>query len=487
MTAAGPRPPGERPEVPVLTFLGAAGTVTGSRFLVDTPDARVLVDAGLFQGLKELRRRNWERCPAAPSSIDAAVVTHAHVDHVGYLPVLTRDGFRGPVHATAGTVALAGIVLPDAGHLQEEEAAYANRKGFSKHHPALPLYTEDDARWSLRQFAAHPYDEETEIADGVHLTLRPAGHILGSATATLRLAGPPERRVAFSGDLGRPRHPILCPPAPVGDADVVVVESTYGDRRHDDATGSERLADVICRTARRGGTVLIPAFAVDRTEVVLFHLQRLLEAGRIPELPVYVDSPMALAALRVYRDAIAAGDREIRPGLGRVADPFGAGHVVEVHDVQASKALADRRVPAIIISASGMASGGRVVHHLARLVPHSRNAVVLVGFQAPGTRGRMLADGTRQLKMLGSYLPVRAEIVDLDAYSVHADQHELLDWLHTAATPPDMVYVVHGESGASATLRDRIAMRDGWWAVVPRHGERVRLDCPRVWSTGRMS
>jgi metallo-beta-lactamase family protein len=475
VTATDPRQPA-RPEVPVLTFLGAAGTVTGSRFLVDTPDARVLVDVGLFQGLKELRRRNWAPCPVAPASVDAVVVTHAHVDHVGYLPVLTRDGYRGPVHATAGTVALAGIVLPDAGHLQEEEAAYANRKGFSKHHPALPLYTEDDARWSLRQFTAHRYDAETEIADGVHLTLRPAGHILGSATATLRLAGPPERRIVFSGDLGRPHHPILGPPAPVGDADVVVVESTYGDRRHDDDRGADGLADVICRTARRGGTVLIPAFAVDRTEVVLFHLQRLLEAGRIPELPVYVDSPMALAALGVYRDAIAAGDREIHPGLGRLGDPFGARRVVEVRDVEASKALAAGPVPAIIISASGMASGGRVVHHLARLAPQSRNAVVLVGFQAPGTRGRMLADGARQLKVLGSYVPVRAEVVDLDAYSVHADQQELLGWLRTATAPPDAVYVVHGEPIASATLRDRIAERHGWPAVVPRHAERVRLD-----------
>jgi metallo-beta-lactamase family protein len=476
MTARDPRPAGERPAVPVLTFLGAAGTVTGSRFLVDTPDARVLVDAGLFQGLKELRRRNWERFPVAPSSIDAAVMTHAHVDHVGWLPVLTRDGFRGPVHATAGTVALASIVLPDAGHLQEEEAAYANRKGFSKHHPALPLYTEEDARWSLRLFAAEPYDEEIEIAEGVHLTLRPAGHILGSATATLRLTGPPERRITFSGDLGRPRHPILGPPAPLAEADVVVVESTYGDRRHNEATGTERLADVICRTARRGGTLLIPAFAVDRTEVVLLHLRTLRDAGRIPALPVYVDSPMALAALRVYRDAIASGDREIRPEVGRVADPFGAALVVEVRDVEASKALAGGPVPAIIISASGMASGGRVVHHLARLLGDRRNAVVLVGFQAPGTRGRLLADGARQLKLLGGYVPVRAEIVDVDAFSVHADQRELLGWLHTVTTTPDMVYVVHGEPAASACLRDRIAERRDWSAVVARHGERVRLD-----------
>ncbi|HET9611619.1 MAG TPA: MBL fold metallo-hydrolase [Acidimicrobiales bacterium] len=465
-----------RPEVPVLTFLGGAGTVTGSRFLVDTPDARVLVDAGLFQGLKPLRLRNWERFPVDPAGIDAVVVSHAHVDHVGYLPVLARDGYRGAVHATAGTADLAGIVLPDSGHLQEEEAAYANRKGFSKHHPARPLYTEEDARWCLRQFETHPFGDEVEVAAGVHLTLRPAGHILGSATVSLRLDGPPARRLVFSGDLGRPAHPILQPPAPVGAADVVVVESTYGDRRHDDAGAVERFAAVISRTAQRGGTVLIPAFAVDRTEVVLLHLRRLIGEGLIPPLPVYVDSPMALAALRVYRRAIERGGPEIDPELVGGDDPFDSGHVVEVRDVAASKALADLRMPAIIVSASGMASGGRVVHHLARLAPDHRNAVVLVGFQAPGTRGRLLADGARQIKMLGRYVRVRAEVVDLAAFSVHADQAELVGWLDTATSPPDAVYVVHGEQAPAAALRDLVDGRDGWVAVVPRHGERVRLD-----------
>jgi metallo-beta-lactamase family protein len=464
-----------RPEVPVLTFLGAAGTVTGSRFLIDTPEARVLVDAGLFQGLKALRLRNWAPFPVPPSSIDAMVVTHAHIDHVGYVPVLARDGFRGDVHTTAGTADLAGIVLPDSGHLQEEEAAYANRKGYSKHHPALPLYTEEDARWSLRQFRPQPFGTEVEIAPGVHLTLRPAGHILGSAVATLRLAGPPDTTVVFSGDLGRPHHPLLRPPAPVGATDVVVMESTYGDRRHDDAGTYERMADVIARTARRGGKVLIPAFAVDRTEVVLFHLRRMLADGLVPELPVYVDSPMALAALRVYRRAIAAGGPEIDPALAEIADPFDTGRTVEVRDVEQSKALADLRVPAIIVSASGMASGGRVVHHLARLAPHHHNAVVLVGFQAPGTRGRLLTDGATQIKMLGRYVPVRAEVVDLGAFSVHADQAELLDWLGTAAAPPDTVYVVHGEPEAAATLGDLAAERTGSTTVVPRHGERVVL------------
>jgi metallo-beta-lactamase family protein len=471
MAALGPA----RTEVPVLTFLGAAGTVTGSRFLVETPRARVLVDAGLFQGLKALRLRNWEPFPVEPSTLDAVVITHGHVDHVGFLPVLARDGFTGAVHATPGTTELAGIVLPDAGHLQEEEAAYANRKGFSKHHPALPLYTEADARRSLALFTPHPYDEEVEVAPGVHVTFRPAGHILGSSTVTLRLADAGDRRVVFSGDLGRPHHPVLRPPAPIGRAEVVVMESTYGNRHHDDTGAEERFADAVRRTAARGGTVLIPAFAVDRTEVVLFLLRRLVEAGAIPRLPVFVDSPMALNALRVYRRAVRDGDHEIRPELAGRGDPFDAGDVTEVRDVEGSKALADLVGPAIIISASGMATGGRVVHHLARLAPDHRNTVLLVGFQAPGTRGRLLADGARQVKLLGRYVRVRAEVLEIDTFSVHADQSELLGWLDTADRPPEAVYVVHGEAAAAEELAARIDARDRSTVAVARHGERVRL------------
>lgn len=484
-----PRPAHEVPQVPVLSFYGGAGTVTGSRFLVDTPDARVLVDCGLFQGRKELRQRNWVPFPADPATIDAVVLTHAHVDHCGYLPALVRDGFAGRVHCTNGTRELAGIVLPDAGHLQEEEAEYANRKGFSKHHPALALYTEEDARRSLRSITAHAFDTEVEVAPGVHVTFRPAGHILGSAVVHLRLAprsatgeagSAPHadggRRIVFSGDLGRPQHPILQPPAPIGDADVVVMESTYGNRRHDDADALDRFRDAIVRTAARGGTVLIPAFAVDRTEVVLWHLRELVQRGEIPDLPIYVDSPMALASLRVYRAAIERNEAEIDPGLAEMRDPFDAGRVTEVRDVADSKALADLRVPSIIISASGMATGGRVIHHLNRLLPSHRNTVLLVGFQAPGTRGRLLADGVRDIKMLGHYVHVRAEVVDLGAFSVHADRQELADWLATATRPPRATYLVHGEADASASLAELINTDDDQCAIVVRQGERVRLD-----------
>jgi metallo-beta-lactamase family protein len=464
------------PAVPMLSFLGAAGTVTGSRFLIDTPAARVLVDAGLFQGLKALRARNWDPFPVPPSSLDAVVLTHAHVDHCGYLPLLTRDGFDGPVWCTEGTAALAGVVLPDAGHLQEEEAAYANRKGYSKHDPALPLFTEDDAGRALSQLQPARFDAEVEVAPGVHATFRPAGHILGSATVTIRLANHEDRRIVFSGDLGRPHHPLLEPPAPVGAADVVVCESTYGDRDHDDTTGLARFRSAIVETAERGGIVLIPAFAVDRTEVVLFHLRRLVEAREIPSLPVYVDSPMALTALGLYRRAIEEGSVDVRAELRELPDPFAAGALAEARAVEESKALANVREPSIIVSASGMATGGRVVHHLSRLLPDRRNAVLLVGFQAPGTRGRLLVEGAPSVKMLGRYVPVRARVELLDGFSVHADRSELTDWIRTAPSPPEVVYLVHGEPAASRTLQDDLVERHGLNAIVASHGERVRLD-----------
>jgi metallo-beta-lactamase family protein len=460
----------------MLTFLGAAGTVTGSRFLIDTDRARVLVDCGLFQGLKHLRLRNWEPFPVPADTIDAVVLTHAHVDHVGYLPAIVRDGFRGPVFASAGTAALAAIVLPDCGHLQEEEAAYANRRGFSKHHPALPLYTEDDAATALELIRGADFGDEVEVAPGIHVTFRPAGHILGSSVVHVRLADHDDRTVVFSGDLGRPHHPVLQPPSPIGRADVVVVESTYGNRHHDDEGGMEQFRAALSETLGRGGTVLIPAFAVDRTEVVLFRLRELVEAGVIPSVPVFVDSPMALNALRAYRAAIASGAADIDPELAAMADPFDPGQLVEIRDVEESKALARNDYPSIIVSASGMATGGRVLHHLARLLPDPRNAVILPGYQAAGTRGRLLAEGAREVKLLGRYVRVRAKVVPLGSFSIHADQGELLAWVGTASPAPDAVYVVHGEGDASAELRDHLDQDLDLCAVVPRHLERVRLD-----------
>ena len=466
----------ERPTVPLLRFFGATGTVTGSRFLIDTPHARVLVDCGLFQGLKALRLRNRESFPVDPATIDAVLLTHAHLDHTGYLPALHKNGFRGQIIATPGTKSLCNILFPDSGHLQEEEAAYANRKGFSKHSPALPLYTAEDARRVLERFSLVPFGSTIEVAPAVHATFRRAGHILGSATITLELGDVVKRTVVLSGDLGRPFHPVLRPPSPLLKADIVVVESTYGDRQHEDAVSLERFAQTIARTAERGGVVVIPSFAVDRTEVVLFHLRRLVQAERIPNLPIYVDSPMALAALNVYRQAVAEGSREIKRELVRAERPFDPGNLIEVRSVEQSMAVNEQQSPAVIISASGMGTGGRVLHHLARRLPDPRNSVILVGFQAEGTRGRALLDGARSVKMLGRYVSVRADIVDVPAFSVHADQRELLDWLQTAPRPPEAIFIVHGEPAAATSLQAAIEDELGWLAAAPHDFEQVRLD-----------
>jgi metallo-beta-lactamase family protein len=454
-----------------LTFLGGTGTVTGSRFLVEVNASRVLVDCGLYQGVKELRQRNWAPFPVPPSSLDAVLLTHAHVDHCGYLPRLVREGFHGPVYATPGTCELARIVLPDSGHLQEEDAAFANRKGYSKHHPALPLYTEADARAATSLLAAIGLREACDMTADVRAVLRPAGHILGSAIVELSLDG--GATIAFSGDLGRPSHPLLMPPDPLGAVDALVIESTYGDRRHDEGSALDRLAEVVVRTARRGGTVVIPAFAVDRTEIVLFHLARLMRSGTVPTLPVYVDSPMALASLAVYRAAVRERWAELRPELLSQADPFDTGSLHEVHDVEGSKAIDRVDYPSIVVSAAGMASGGRVLHHLAVRLPDPRNAVVLVGYQAEGTRGRDLLQGARHLKMFGEYVPVRADVLELPALSVHADVDELGDWVATAPCPPGVVYAVHGEPAAAASLCSSLEARVGCPAVAPRYLERV--------------
>jgi metallo-beta-lactamase family protein len=456
---------------PTLTFLGAVGTVTGSRFLLEGADGRILVDAGLFQGLPDLRRRNWEEPDLDPATLDAVVVTHAHLDHTGYLPKLVRGGFRGRIVCTRPTAELAAIVLRDSAHLQEEDALYANAHGFSKHRPALPLYDAADVERTLPLFAPAPYGEPTALAPGITVTLRPAGHILGSATATVEVDA---ARVLFSGDLGRPHHPLLLPPADPPAVDVIVVESTYGDREHP-PPDDEVLADAVRRTVARGGTVLVPAFAVDRTELVLLELDRLRRAGRIPDVPLYVDSPMALEALEVYRRATHDPGTLLRAGrAGR--DLLDIAGVRAVRDAGESARLNQPAYPCILISASGMASGGRVVHHLRHQLPDPRNTVVLTGYQAEGTRGRQLLDGARQVKMHGRYVPVHAEVVQITDFSVHADGGEIVAWLGRAPEPPHTVYVVHGEPRSAAALARRIDEELHWNAVVPRYGERVRLD-----------
>jgi metallo-beta-lactamase family protein len=450
-----------------LTFLGAARTVTGSKTLLDVGGRRVLVDAGLFQGRKELRQLNWRPFPT--EGLDTVVLTHAHVDHCGFLPRLVRDGFRGPVFCTAGTRSLAEIVLPDSAHLQEEEAEYANRQGYSKHVPAEPLYTAADAGAALELLQPIAFGVPTEIIPGVTVTWRRAGHILGAASLSIDVGG---RTVVFSGDLGRPTHPLLGPPDPIGPADVVVVESTYGDEEHRSGDPRAQLAAVVNDAASCGGVVVVPAFAVDRTEVVLWHLDQLAEHGEIPELPIIVDSPMASRALGLYRDEIRRRSPEFRPQLfGR--ELFSSLDIIETRTADESKAINERRGPFIVISASGMATGGRVVHHLAQRIGDGRNKVVLVGFQAPGTRGDRLRSGATSIKMLGRYHPVRADVVSIDL-STHADQSELLDWLATS-NHPDAVFVNHGEEDAAQALAGAIGHRLGLLAVVPRPGERILI------------
>ena len=460
---------------PLLSFFGATGTVTGSRFLVRTGDTAVLVDCGMFQGTRELRDLNWAEFPFDPSSISAVVFTHAHLDHVGYLPVLVRRGFEGPVIAAQWTPELARIVLTDSGHLQEEEADYANKRGYSKHHPAEPLYTEAEAEKAAALITGTEIGKRVEVGDGLHATFHRAGHILGSATVLIEVSG--GRRVLFSGDLGRPMHPLLAPPSPPPDSDVLLVESTYGDRSHEDIEKAlETLATTVTETSDRGGTVVIPAFAVDRTEVILCALTDLRSAGRIPHIPVYVDSPMAMAVLNVYREAIEQRDPGLRPGVDAARLLEVGGLVEEAFSREESMAIDALDEPAIVISASGMASGGRVLHHLARRLPDRRNSVILAGYQAEGTRGRTIAEGAAEIKLLGRYVPVRAQVVTIDAFSVHADSGELIDWMGQNQHAPEMTYVVHGEPASAIALKSRIGADLGRAAVVPRWKETVRLD-----------
>ena len=455
-----------------LTFLGGAGTVTGSKHLLTVGSRRVLVDAGMFQGEKKWRELNWAEFPVAPASLDAVVLTHAHMDHCGYLPALVAGGFTGPVWCTEATARLAEIVLMDAGHLQEREAGYAAEGGYSRHDPPLPLYTVADVERTLPLLRAVPYDTDLDLGEGLILRLTRAGHILGSASVTLRYG---DASVLVSGDLGRHDHPLLesreIPPG----AGYVLVESTYGDREHPDPDGHphELLAEVIRRTIARGGTVLIPAFAVDRTPVVLRALAQLRRGGQIPDVPIFVNSPMAVAALAVYRDAGRTGG--LRPDL-HLEEFMDLPNLREVTDAEESKRLNRPERPCIIVSSSGMATGGRVLHHLEHLLPDPRHAVVFTGYQGVGTRGRTLLEGATEMKFRGRFVPVRAEIVQDSEFSVHADGSDLIDWLAALTPPPRTVFCVHGEQDSAAALAARIHRELGLTAVVPRFREVVAIE-----------
>jgi len=449
-----------------LTFLGGVGTVTGSKYLLETGGKRILVDCGLFQGFKQLRLRNWAPLPVDPKSLDAVVLTHAHLDHSGYIPLLVKNGFSGRVFCTDATRDLCAVLLADSGHLQEKDADFANRHRHSKHHPALPLYTLEDAEVSLKRFSPVKFGEERKLASDLRIRFLPAGHILGAAIVEVRCEGV---TVVFSGDLGRPKAATMVDPTPIAHADYLLVESTYGNRLHDKTDPEDALGDVITRTASRGGTVLIPSFAVGRAQTLLFHLERLKGAHRIPDLPIFLDSPMAEDASEIFChhvDEHRLTEKECRLAC----------HVAHyVREAAESKELNNNAMPKIIISASGMATGGRVLHHLKRLAPDHRNTILFAGFQAGGTRGAAMVAGAETVKIHGEYVPVRAEVSNLHMLSAHADADEILAWLRNLRSPPRMTFVTHGEPNASDALRHRIEEELNWPCTVPEYRDSAEL------------
>ncbi|HET8600556.1 MAG TPA: MBL fold metallo-hydrolase [Segeticoccus sp.] len=453
----------------ILTFMGAAGTVTGSKTLVEHDRRRALIDCGLYQGERHWRRLNWERFPIAASTIEDVIVTHTHLDHCGYLPALVRLGFVGPTWCTPGSAALVPIVLRDSAHLLEAEAEYARTSGYSRHDPPLPLYTAADADRAISALRATAYDTQTILDFGGQLTLVRAGHVLGSSSALLEMA---DTSVLFSGGLGRPHHPLLRPRPRPPAARHVVLEATYGDRMHPPADlEHDEMAACIRRTVERGGSVLIPAFAVDRTELVLEALGRLRARRQIPDVPIHLDSPMAMQVLEVYRSPVADG--ELVEDGEAVLDSMPRWQLARTADE--SRALDRSHTPRIIVSASGMADGGRVVHHLRSMLPDPCNTVLLTGYQASGTRGRALKEGAREVKISGTYVAVRAEVACDEGFSVHADADELVGWLHELPDEPQTVFINHAEPHAAESLAERVRKETSAIAVIPRLGERVRV------------
>jgi metallo-beta-lactamase family protein len=461
-------------EAPTLQFLGAAGTVTGSKHLVRANGRQVLLDCGLFQGLKELRLRNWKKPIFDAVAVDAVLVSHAHIDHSGYLPLLLRHGFRAPIFCTSATADLLPVLLRDAAHLQEEEAETANRYGYSKHKPALPLFTVRDAEAALRLIQPRPYNQLFPVTQGFAAIFRHAGHILGSATIELQIGETNSTRLVYSGDLGRWNRPILRDPELVSEADTLLVESTYGDRIHAGAP-EEELARIVREAVQRGGALLVPAFAVDRTQELIWYLRRLEEAKRIPSLPVYIDSPMAIDVTEIYSRHPEEHNLAMALLKKEHLSPLRCSQQHFARTPEESKAINHLQGPLIIISASGMATGGRVLHHLKLRLPDPRTTVLLVGFQAAGTRGRSLQQGATTIRMHGQNIPVRARVETLDGLSAHADREEIFRWLSGFRKAPRQTYIVHGEPGPAQSLAEAVQTRLHWNALVACDGEAVQL------------
>ena len=449
-----------------IRFLGATGTVTGSKYLLESGKSRILLDCGLFQGLKKLRLKNRAPFTVDPSSIQAVALTHAHIDHSGYLPLLRKNGFHGPVFCTSGTKEICSLLLPDSGYLQEEEARFANKHGYSKHRPALPLYTQEDAQNCLGAFKTVPFREKISIAKPFTANFVPAGHILGSACVYISDG---QHTIAFSGDLGRPDNPVMRAPAPLETTDYLVLESTYGNRRHDPTDPKKLLQEVITRTVKRGGVVLIPSFAIGRAQTLLHLLAELKQEKAIPPVPVFLNSPMAINATEIF--CRHANEHRLNEAQCRKM----CEGIEFVRTVEASKALNEYHGPRIIISASGMATGGRILHHLKVFAPDPKSTILFTGFQAAGTRGEAMVNGVDSIKIHGQYYPVRAEIVSIHSLSAHADYVEIGQWLATAKQAPKRTFLTHGEPAASDALRRYLQDQLAWNFEIPEEGDEIQL------------
>lgn len=463
-----------------ISFWGAAGTVTGSKFLLDTDRERVLIDCGMFQGLKELRERNWQEPPFNARSLSSVLITHAHIDHTGYLPRLVRHGFHGPVYCSRGTADLMKILLPDAARLQEEEADYRNRHKLTKHDPALPLYTEEDARATLELLRpVSNTGERIRVAPGIYAGFSISGHILGSSLVLVEIeqAGSDHsgRKVLFSGDLGHYDQPIIRDPVPPPACDYLLVESTYGDREHDPEKPKDALARIINDAATRNAPVLIPAFAVGRSQEIVYLIRELEDEKRIPVLPVCVDSPMAAASTTAYSRRTEEQDEDYANLVARQQHPLRTHSMLTCSSKQESKRLNEAQGARLIISASGMMTGGRVLHHALRMVSDPEATIVFVGYQAAGTTGRRILNSEPEVKILGQWVPVRCRVEKIGGFSAHADWREIIRWLADMPEAPRRTFVVHGEPEAATAMKQHIVERFGWNVEIPQYGERFEL------------